>query len=633
MEQAYQQGIFAAIGSGCNRSLPVADKVRQRIQRITDGTINATLPIHSAIIIQRQRDNDDKLFPRQTQQSRGRNSGDFPFMTVDQQFELGVSHHQAGRLFEAEHAYRQILTQQPDHSETLRMLAILASQLGRRDAAMELMQRVVQLKPDWANAHYDLGITLHRNNQPIEAIAAARQAIRLKPDFAEAYSVLGAALLRIGQLDEAVACYRRAIELRPDFVVAHSGLIYALHFHPDFDAEKISLELRRWNQAHAEPLKKQIQPCGNTREPDRRLRIGYVPPHFSGHVVGRCLLPLFREHEHEQFEIVCYSNSFKVNGMTQDFQEQSDLWRNIASLSDWQTAELIRSDRVDILVDLTLHMPANRLGVFALKPAPVQVTYLGYCSSTGLETMDYRLSDVHLDPPDSDLSVYSEQTIRLPETYWCYNPGGPAPEPSPAPALAAGYITFGCLNNFAKVSPALDLWAEILISVPRSRLILHSDPGMHLDALHDRFARKGISPDRLEFQGKYPWPKYIQSYDRIDIALDPFPWGGGITTFDALWMGVPVVSLVGRTAVGRGGTSILRNLGLPELIARTPEQYVKIATNLARDMPRLAELRRTLRARMKASPLMDAPRFARNVEAAYRQMWRNWCESVGQPRG
>jgi predicted O-linked N-acetylglucosamine transferase (SPINDLY family) len=235
-----------------------------------------------------------------------------------------------------------------------------------------------------------------------------------------------------------------------------------------------------------------------------------------------------------------------------------------------------------------------------------------------------------LDPAGADESVYSEQTIRLPETYWCYGVAGPAPDPSPPPAATMGHVTFGCLNNFAKVSPpALDLWAQILQEVPRSRLIVHSHPGAHLDGVRKRFAGKGISPDRLEFPSQQPWPEYMRTYGRIDIAVDPFPWGGGITTCEALWMGVPVVSLAGRTAVGRGGASILANVGVPELVARTPQQYVQIAAALAGDLPRLGELRRTLRGRMQASPLMDAPRFARNIEAAYRQMWRNWCERGG----
>ncbi len=288
----------------------------------------------------------------------------------------------------------------------------------------------------------------------------------------------------------------------------------------------------------------------------------------------------------------------------------------------------IRRDGIDILVDLSLHMAHNRLLVFARKPAPLQATWLGYCASTGLETIDYRLSDPYLDPPETDLSVYSEQTLRLPETWWCYGCAGPTPEPSPPPSDRAGYVTFGCLNNFAKVSPgSLDLWAEILNAVPRSRMIIHSYPGSHLDGVRQRFAASGVSADRLEFVAKLPWTQYVQTYGRIDIALDPFPYGGGITTCDALWMGVPVVSLAGQTAVGRGGKSILSNLGLPELVARRPKQYVQTAVTLAQSPARLAELRRTMRHRMLTSPLMNARRFARNVENAYRQMWKQWCLS------
>jgi protein O-GlcNAc transferase len=615
-------------------------------------------------------------------------------MTLQQQFEAGLSHHQAGRLTEAERIYRQVLAEQPNHADALHLLGMLSGQTGRWDAAEDLIRRAIRIEPDYAEAYNNLGNCLKGNGRLDEAIAAYRQAIRIKPDFAEphnnmgiafrdnrqfdeaiasyrqavrikpdyaeaqsnlgnalkdtgqldqaiachreairlkpsfagAYNNLGNALTRIGQLDEAIISYRQAIRLKPDFVEAHSGLVKTLHSHPGYDARTIHEELQRWSRRHAEPLKKLIQPYTNNRDPERRLRIGYVSPDFRDHVVGQNLLPLLREHNHGQFEVFCYADMVRNDAFTEQIRDYSDAWRSIARLSDSQAADLIRQDRIDILVDLMLHTANNRLLIFAHKPAPVQVTYLGYCGSTGLETMDYRLSDPYLDPTDSDLSFYSERTIRLPETYWCYGVAGPTPEPSPPPATTAGYITFGCLNSFTKVSPpALDLWAEILRVVPQSRLIVHSRPGKHLDAVRERFAGKGISTDRLEFPGQQPWPEYVNTYGRIDIALDPFPWGGGITTCDALWMGVPVVNLVGQTAVGRGGASILANIGLPELIARSPEQYLQIATGLARDLPRLAEMRRTLRGRMQASPLMDAPRFARNVEAAYRQMWRNWC--------
>jgi len=265
--------------------------------------------------------------------------------------------------------------------------------------------------------------------------------------------------------------------------------------------------------------------------------------------------------------------------------------------------------------------------VFARKPAPVQVTYLAYCGTTGLGAMDYRLTDPYLDPPGTDLGCYCEQSIRLPETYWCYRPIAETPEVSPLPRLEEGAVTFGSLNNFCKVSPpALAAWSGLLQAVPGSRLVLHAHPGSHRDRVREIVAQEGVSPERVTFMQAVPLGEYYRAYQRIDVALDPFPYGGGTTTCDALWMGVPVVSLAGQTGVGRGGLSILSNIGLPELVARDVDQYIRIAAELANDPARLAELRATLRDRMQSSPLMDAPRFARNVEAAYRQMWRRWCE-------
>ncbi|MGD0390242.1 MAG: hypothetical protein ABSC42_14950, partial [Tepidisphaeraceae bacterium] len=272
------------------------------------------------------------------------------------------------------------------------------------------------------------------------------------------------------------------------------------------------------------------------------------------------------------------------------------------------------------------HMARNRMLLFARKPAPVQVTYLAYCSTTGLETMDYRLTDPHLDPPGTNDAYYSEKTVRLPESYWCYPMHGQSPQVGPLPAPSGGEVTFGCLNNFCKVSPAaLELWIQLLRATPKSHLIVHAKEGSHRQRVRDLLERQGIDPRRLKFAGLVSLSEYFKLYEQIDVGLDPFPCNGGTTTCDALWMGVPVVTLAGRTAVGRGGVSILANVGLPELIAQTPQQYVQIATDLAGDLPRLAELRRTLRARMQASPLMDAPRFARNIEAAYREMWTTWC--------
>jgi predicted O-linked N-acetylglucosamine transferase (SPINDLY family) len=389
-------------------------------------------------------------------------------------------------------------------------------------------------------------------------------------------------------------------------------------------------ELARWNQRHAEPLKKLIQPHANDRDPDRRLRIGYVSPDFRDHVVGRNLLPLLRQHDHGQLEIFCYANVIRFDGLTEQCRRCADGWRSIVGLSDSQTADLIRQDRIDILVDLALHTGGNRLGVFARKPAPVQATFAGYPGSTGLDIIEYRLTDPYLDPPGLNGPRCSETSIHLPDTFWCYDPLGTELAVNALPAQTNGHITFGCLNNFCKVNEhVLRLWAQVLKVIERSRLVVLCPDGSHRQTVLNLLEREGISPDRIELIVGGPRLQYLELYHRIDVGLDTFPYNGHTTGLDSFWMGVPVVTLVGQTAVGRAGLSQLTNLGLPELIAHTPQQYIQIATDLAGDLPRLAEVRRTLRGRMQKSPLMDAPRFARNIEAAYRQMWRNWCQGAG----
>jgi predicted O-linked N-acetylglucosamine transferase (SPINDLY family) len=462
------------------------------------------------------------------------------------------------------------------------------------------------------------------------AVAAYRQAIRLKPDYALAHGNLGNALKDMGQLEEAVASFREAIRLKPDFAEAHSNLIYALHFHPGYDARMIHEEHRHWSRQFAEPLKKLIGAHGNSREPERALRIGYVSPDFRDHPVGRFLVSLLAAHDRERFEVFCYSDVRRPDRFTELLRRHARQWRQTAGVTDEGMAQLVQEDRIDVLVDLTMHMAGNRMLLFARKPAPVQVTYLAYCSTTGLETMDYRLTDPHLDPPGMNDEYYSEKTVRLPETYWCYPVHEQSPPVGPPPGRSAGEVTFGCLNNFCKVSPeTLELWIQLLRAAPKSKLILQAGEGSHRQRVWDLLEHGGIDPGRLKFVGRVPLWEYFKRYDQIDVGLDPFPCNGGTTTCDALWMGVPVVSLAGRTAVGRGGVSILANVGLPELIAQTPDEYVQIAAELAGDLPRLGELRRTLRGRMQGSPLMDAPRFARNIEAAYRQMWRSWCKQGG----
>jgi predicted O-linked N-acetylglucosamine transferase (SPINDLY family) len=580
---------------------------------------------------------------------------------------LGIVWHEKGNIDQAIFAYRHSLALRPDSVETLGNLSLALERKGQFDEAIAASSKLIALEPQNADAHYRLGHALRArgrlqeaaeayrkavalrpgyadavNNLGIiyselalidDAITAYRRAIELRTDFAGAHNNLGNALKDTGQFAEAIACYRRSLEIEPNSQVA-GNLLYTLHFDPETDAKRLADEHAEWNRIYAKPLAAYIRPHDNDRSPDRRLRVGYVSRDLRVHPVGRFLAPLLSHHNHEQFEVFCYSDVTRPDALTDRLRGCADNWRDVVGLSDEALAEQVRFDRIDVLVDLAMHMDGTRMLAFARKPAPVQVTYLAYVSTTGLETMDYRLTDAYLDPPSTssgqapgiDESVYSEKSVLLPHSYWCYEPPEGTPAVNESPALAKGYIAFGCLNNFAKASGrALATWAEILRRVPKSELILHSGEGSHRQRVRDQFARAGIEPQSLRIVGRVQLEDYFRQYHEIDIALDPFPYPGGTTTCDALWMGVPVVTLAGEAAASRGGVSILSNVGFPELIASDTERYVQIAVSLAEDPSRLTGLRSRLRQQMITSPLMDAPQFARDVETAFREMWRKWC--------
>ena len=568
----------------------------------------------------------------------------------------GLALSRQGRNDEALVAFSKAIQLDPALAEAYHGLSVILEHKGEIDAALAASTTATRLMPDLADAHNGLGVARRRKGlvaDAIEAFRAAvkldpghvhaannlacalsesdrlddaievfRNAIRARPDFPATYNNLGNAWRQAGDLDEAISCYRKALELQPGYVLAHSNLLYALHGHPAYHAADLLAEHRRWNQMHAEPLRANRRAHHNDSDPDRPLRIGYVSPDFRRHPVGFFLLPLFSELDGDQCEVFCYSDVTAPDEVTEELRAHASVWRDIAGLSDERVAARVRDDRIDVLVDLTMHSADSRLLVFARKPAPVQVTYLAYCSTTGLETMDYRITDPCLDPPGQGTAHYSEQSIWLRETYWCYRPVVPI-EVREAPALTIGTPTFGCLNDFAKVGPpTLAIWCRLLEAVPASRLLLHAPEASPRQRVRDFLSREGIDPERVSFVGRVPLADYLEIHHRIDIALDPFPFGGGRTTCDALWMGVPVVSLLGTTGVGRGGASILSNVGMPELLASSPEEYVRIAADLARDTLRLNELRLGLRQRMKRSPLMDERRFARSMESAFREMWR-----------
>jgi protein O-GlcNAc transferase len=360
-------------------------------------------------------------------------------------------------------------------------------------------------------------------------------------------------------------------------------------------------------------------------DPERPLLVGYVSPDFRTHPGGNFLSPMLLNHDQRQFRTVAYYSNDIEDAFTQLASRTAHSWVPCRGMSDEDLARRIHADRIDILVECAGHMAMNRLGVFARKPAPIQVSFPLYPNTTGLETIDYRVGDPYFTPPWLD-RFYAERIMRLPETCACYYPGYEAVEPAEAlPALANGLVTFGSFNNIAKISPTtVRLWAAVLRAVPASRLLIKwrgldvADPVW----LSSRFAAEGVG-DRVTYLGHSPG--VYAPYRQLDICLDPFPANGGTTSCDALWMGVPVVTLAGDTTFARAGLGVLTNAGLAELVAHDEQDYVARAAALARDLPRLAALRQGLRQRFKASPMMDGERYMRHLEAAYRQAWRDWC--------
>lgn len=578
---------------------------------------------------------------------------------------LGNALSQNGENDEAIMAYQTAARLAPDSAEAYNGLGDVLSSKGQLDAAVAACQRAIKLNPQFAIAHNTLGCALARQGKHASAADSFQKAIEIDPDFAEAHINLGVCYFEMRRLDDALAEQRRAVALDPYAAKAHDSLantlvaqgrldearsaygqamklapadagihsnrLYLSHYDPACGCEDILREHREWGERHGRPLQRFRRPHLNRPSPDRRLRIGYVSADFERHVAGASFLPPFREHDRTQFEIFCYANSPRQDQITAEYRAHCDGWREIHAVTDEAAVEMIRADGIDILVDLSSHTAGNRLLLFARKPAPVQATHLGAWSTTGLETMDYRLSDLYLDPPNGATDCYLEKTIRLPRSAWFYEPGPVTPEVSALPAVQTGNVTFSCRNNFSKVSvPAFELWMDILEAVPHSRLLMYAPEGSCRENLLRRLEGRGISPDRLEATDKKePSMQFFSRYHEIDIALDPFPYCGWTTSCDALWMGVPVISLSGRTAMGRGGKTILSSLGLEEFVAQTPEQYLQIAVSLAGDLERLSALRSSLRERIERSPLRDATSLIRAIESGYREMWRNWCGTRG----
>ncbi|MFI4977043.1 MAG: tetratricopeptide repeat protein [Caulobacterales bacterium] len=537
-----------------------------------------------------------------------------------------------GELEPARAAYEHALALKPESFEANNGLGIVLRDLGDLGGAVARFERAAALRPDLATGHYNLANVLHGQGKVAQSLECYERAVSLWSDRFEAEFEHARELSALGNREEAAVQADRALAARREFAAAHSNFLLSLTYS-ERPAREIFAAHRRFGEIHERTLTDAPSVQLNDRDPRRRLRIGYVSPDFRSHATAWFLTPLLTAHNRAAVEVFCYAEVAKPDRRTEHFKGLADHWRSTVGVSDEALAGRIREDQIDILVDVAGHTAGNRLTMFALRPSPVQVTWLGNPNTTGLAAMDYKLVDAVTDPP-AETEIWSTETlVRLDHAFLCYQSLVDDPEPAPPPCLAAGSVTFGSYNNPVILSEGtLDAWARLLSRVADSRLVLKGrafdDEGARA-WFHERLARRGVARDRVRLMGfTTNAAEHRTHYAYIDVALDPFPYNGTTTTCDALWMGVPVVTFRGDRHATRVGASILTQLGLQDLIATDVEGYVDIAASLAADRERLAELRATLRPRMAASPLTDAPAFARKLESAYRRMWTRWCDEA-----
>ena len=552
--------------------------------------------------------------------------------SAEAHFNLGNIHKDLGRFEDAATSYQQALEINPDYAQAFCNLGSAFREMGRADTAMACYRRALDSDPDFAEVYNNMSILHTEQGRIGEAIFCCKSAQALRADFAESYNNLAQALKYSGKVKESITWYERSLALAPETAFVHSNFLYALSYLEDMSPEAVTRAHHHWAKCHGASITDRFQDHSNTADPGRRFRVGYVSPDFRKHPVATFIEPVLAEHDRSAMEVICFSEVRRKDAVTRRLRRLADRWFDTAGITDQRLAGMIQTAGVDILVDLAGHTAGNRMPLFSLRPAPIQVTYLGYPNTTGLSTVDYRITDAWADPPGQTEDWHTEDLVRLDHGFLCYTPPEAAPEVGPPPHRETGSVTFGSFNNMAKFNAGVaSLWAAVLKKVPESRLIMKfktlSDPEVRQTVI-DAFGANGISSDRLSLHGFLPsLADHFAFYNQIDIALDTFPYNGTTTTCEALWMGVPVVALAGRIHAARVGVSILTGLGLSELVAQIPEEYVQTAVALARDRLRLDAMRKGLRLRLQASTLMDGTGFTRRLENAYRAMWGRWCAS------
>ncbi len=536
-----------------------------------------------------------------------------------------------GKPAEAEPFFQQALRSNTTSLDVRASLVNLHLSQGNLEKAASEAQAALKLRPDWLDLLFDYGLILKRMARQTQAEAVFRRAIEIDPTYVRAYQMLGAVLVSQGRIQDALDTFADGRKHCAETFDLESPEMFALNCKDDISIDDLFARHVDYGKRLEQRYPARFEPFENIPDPDRRLRIGYVSGDFQYHVVPLFLMPVLEERDRSAFEVVCYSTGDTADKLTERVRNLADVWHATSRMSPDEIADLIHRDRIDILVDLAGHSGTPNLRIFAQRPAPIQATWVGYLNTTGLSRIQYRISDNHCDPPGLTDRYHTEQLVRLPNSQWCYRPFVEVDYEHDAPCQRNGYVTFGSFNQTVKITPAVrKLWGEILTQVPQSRFVVVGVVDERArEELYRDLENAGVVRDRVTMVAYIPIEDYYRWFSRVDIAFDTMPFSGGTTTCDALWMGAPVITFPGLRSWSRSAASILTTLGLTDCIADSQEDYVRQAVQLAGNPARIAELRKSLRSRMIASPLMDKRRFARDMENAFRKMWKAWCSHPG----
>jgi predicted O-linked N-acetylglucosamine transferase (SPINDLY family) len=538
-----------------------------------------------------------------------------------------------GNLEQAKALVRVALQAKPEFPQAAALLSSVLHAQGDSAAAAEAMATALRLDPGNFGFWLTQAAQLYALRRHDEAESAVRQALALDPQSPEALKLLSDLFCVHGFAAQALELLLKAIQIDPARLDFRSSALMLMNYDEELDANALFEQHREFGIRLEQAFPVRFARYTSARESSRRLRVGYVSGDLWTHPVTLFLMPVFERHDREQFEIFCYSSTHNADHITERVRGLSNHWVDAAAMSDAQLADRIHSDAIDILVDLTGHTGRSRLPVFAQRPAPVQATWLGYLNTTGLTRMDYRLCDRRTDPSACSQARHTEELVHLPHSQWCYRPFLSTEVPMAAPVETNNHVTFGSFNSAMKISAAMcRRWGQLLLRVPHSRLrIADIASEQKRESIRRELLSLGIAEERFEFLPRVDLAAYYKLFSTIDICLDTFPYGGGTTTFDALWMGVPVVTATGSIPVSRSAASILSALGLDAWIAPSVDEFVDVAARHAADRQTIAKLRQTLRQQLQQSPLTDEATYVRDLEAAYRQMWNAGLAPAGKP--